>query len=172
MKKKAPLNKTTLVVRDAMKAVSKEVRASKCVRDKKVKPLYLKQTERPKVLSMTLGKIKFKEKEVLNYPAIGQQFDTSVIWDDVSSPPKYMGYITRRMVYSDIEMELRIKATKIQKLNKLFHKGINLPIPKIVDLIFETSINKIYAKGYLISIATHENGNVTFGFKPHQLVMS
>lgn len=164
MKEKKPLNKTIMMVGETVKIVSKDVRAPKCVRERKVKPVYLQQTEKPKVLSMALGKINFKEKEVLNYPSFSFKMDTSAIYGEHLV---YMGYVSKSPIYDTIEMQLKIKTIKTQKLHKLFSEGVKSLSPKHLDLIIETTAFKLLAKGIISELGSYSDGRVMIGFKPY-----
>ena len=116
---------TTLVVRDAMKSVAKDVISPKVVRDGIVKPIYRPAPQKKVVDFIILNNtIKLKgKKEVLNTPKFGQEQKFATIIDDYEEgrfPLKLL--LPTRTEYHDVELILDIKPKKLKKILELIKK--------------------------------------------------
>lgn len=187
MKKKKP-NRTHDIVRAAMKAVAKDVRAPKVVRDGIVSPMSTSCHAIPYipknifVKRMILDEIKFGRRQVLNVPAFSTRRNINKWWNEFDGPDAYLEYQSQ-LIIEDVEIDLGIPIAKFTKLMNKFKKlhGNNerndggplytAPTINKLTLIIGSSDSKsvqtIHSDGYLTGIEYHEDGSIRIIFRPN-----
>lgn len=165
--KRDKLNPTTKVVRSAMKAVSKDVRKPKVVRDgivkkKKETPcrnLYAVIPPRPEIAYILINdSFKLKKKNILSSSMFSHSLENISVPNSDWQCQDYV--LPGKIKFNDVEVKFMAGDKKIQKLYQLFHEQ------KKVNFIMCFKDNKmIISKGFLSSISSWEN-DASFTYCP------
>lgn len=161
MKKKDTPNATTEVIRAAMKAVAKDVRSPKAVRDKIVKP---KKSSPTFVVANPIAKkkpayiilddsIRIKNKNIIDISSFSKKMHCSNIFDFE------IEHIPARIEYCKIEVTFHAKNKKMQKIMNLYIKQ------KKVRLITQLESEAILAIGIITSFE-HLEDKFKFTYSP------
>lgn len=150
-------NKTTAVVRAAMKIVAKDVRPPKAVRDKLVKPIPSPKAEIPKKPSIDYiildDSITIKNKNIIDISS----FSKKTHWDKLFD---FQVVVPTRVEYCSIDLEFLAKDKKAKKIMKLCTEN------KRVRMLVQFKQEKmVVAMGHITSFETLE-GRFKFSYTP------
>ncbi|MBP7845817.1 MAG: hypothetical protein KA007_00065 [Candidatus Pacebacteria bacterium] len=150
-------NKTTAVVRAAMKIVAKDVRPPKAVRDKLVKPIPSPKAEIPKKPSIDLiildDSITIKNKNIIDISSFSTKMHGENLFDFKFVAPS-------RIEYCSIDLEFLAKDKKAKKIMKLCTEN------KKIRMLVQFSHDKmVVAIGYITSFESLE-GRFKFSYTP------
>ena len=148
MKKKQ--NKTTLIVRDAMKATSKDVRAPKAVRLGLAKPI-IKPSDIIDCIFLN-DSIKIKGKKIVSISTFRNQIRRVPIIDELSYRPDKVQYVIGPMYIEDVIVEVDLKPKKIKLLLDLFQEQ-----KRISFNVFYTNDTKVLSSGFIKEINYSED---------------
>lgn len=150
-------NKTTAVVRAAMKIVAKDVRPPKAVRDKLVKPIPSPKAEIPKKPSIDLiildDSITIKNKNIIDISS----FSKKTHWDKLFD---FQVVVPTRVEYCSIDLEFLAKDKKAKKIMKLCTEN-----KKIRMLVQFKQEKMVVAMGHITSFESLE-GRFKFSYAP------
>jgi hypothetical protein len=150
-------NPTTAVVRAAMKAVAKDVRSPKVVRDKLVKPIPSPKPQIPKKPSIDLiildDSITIKNKNIIDISSFSTKIHCDKLFD-------FQVVVPTRIEYCGIELEFLAKDKKAKKIMKLCTEN------KRVRMLVQFKHDKmVVAMGHITSFENLE-GRHKFNYTP------
>lgn len=162
VREKDTSNPTTAVVRAAMKAVAKDVRSPKVVRDKLVKPkTNAAPSPKPQIpqkpsidLIILDDSITIKSKNIIDISSFSTKIHCDKLFDFA------IERIPTRVEYCDIELEFKAKDKKAVKIMKLCTEN------KRVRMFIQFSYDKlVVAMGHITSFENLE-GRHKFNYTP------
>lgn len=158
-KKNKKPNMTTLVVRDAMKSVAKDIRKPKVVRDGLVKPQLNKIN--PIEYIVLNHDLTFKKKHLLSTPRFASEAKT------VDIPSREPGFVPQKVtshyLMQTVEVKFVPKKKKFQKLKELLENT------KPIDMLaVYKNGQQILANGFFVNLnADSFTGDYSFTFMPN-----
>lgn len=160
------INKTTRIVRDAMKAVAKDVRAPKAVREGKVKtsprvvptaPIReIREIREIRPIEyIQLGDKIFKAKHILNYPVFSQEYER-MSFDFNYGFKDIVHSVPTRLIMNEVKILLQLKPKKAKKLFDYAFKKSDpnaYPYQKKLDFVLKYKDGtRVISTGMIVSL--------------------